>query len=181
VNSRILAPLTCLVLIAVPVVAQADDDRTFDNGVVHFEVADTVLVESTTVGTVDVIVARTASARSGAVDSHSFVSVSIFRENACDPEGCRERILDGLQTTLEGAQVRPSELPDDPSEPLTMRIAHSGAVAEGELRAFDAGSGTVVVTYAQFDTSENTPELATLLASIELGPAPETDDSTEEH
>jgi hypothetical protein len=178
---RTITHLICLLCIGVPALVQAEDSaQTFDNGVLHFNVAPGVLIETTRVGTVDVIVARTANARSGAVDSHSFVSLTIFDARECDPEGCRARVLAGLQAVLDDAQVRPSELPDDPSEPLTLRIAHEGAVVEGEIRAFDSGQGSVVVTYAQLDTSESVPELATLLASVALGAAPEPD-SAEDH
>lgn len=180
-SNRIFASLICLATLALPTTAQADDETVFDNGVLHFDVADGVLIENTRVGTVDVIIARTSNAFSGTVSSRSFVSITIFRDNECTAETCRARVLARLQSGLAEAQVRPSALPDDPSEPLSLRIAHDGAVAECELRAHDAGAGTVVVTYAQFDTDETIPQLATLLASIELGPAPEVDESTQEH
>lgn len=149
----------------------------FDDGVIHFEVGDNVVVSQMGVGDVRVITART-TASSGTVESLSFVTLTVF-DGACAPTDCRDRILSGLTSTLGDSLSRPATLPSDPSTPVDLAIAHDGAEAAGELRVLYDDGGLVVVAYTQIDSGEGVPELATLAASVALGPA--SAPSTDEH
>lgn len=142
--------------------AAEDTPNYFENDVLHFAVSDGVLVSTTTIEGVDVIMAQSSDQRSGAASGNSFVSISIYRDD-CTVETCRERVLAGLNAAFEGNSTVDGDL---------ITIEHEGVQARGEIDVLDAGAGTIVVTYAQFDREEHAARLAALLPTLALGPAP---------
>ncbi len=143
--------------------ASAEDAPSyFENDVLHFEMADGVLVSSTDVNGVEVIMAQGSNALSGAAEGNSFVSISIYR-NECTVDECADRVLTALETAFEDTSTRNGN---------TLTIRYGEVEARGEVDAIDAGDGTVVITYAQFDRNEQSAALAQLLPTLELGPVP---------
>jgi hypothetical protein len=139
-----------------------DTPNYFENEVLHFEVEAGVLVTTTTIEGVDVIMAQMSDPLSGAASGHSFVSISIYRDD-CTVETCVERVLASLRAAFEGTATQDGN---------SLTVEREGVQARGEVDVHDAGGGTVVVTYAQFDRSERSPQLAALLPSLALGPVP---------
>lgn len=184
--------LAALALVALPLLARAApahaEDPWFENGVVHFQVPDLVLVDSTRVrapeGPVDVITVRPSQTLMGGVTGPSFVSLTIFHE-PLPGEGeqtdlALDVIVDGVRAAMAGADVRIADrditLVGEDVDGVRLSIDLGGASAFATAGAV-AHDDRVLVYYDQRHAQDGPifDALNTVARTLGFGDAPEAD------